>query len=240
MDLKIDPIGQAIWDYKQGIRNQELLVHCSHTETDEIPIPYLFRPYKDMPAIEQKALDESKGKVLDIGAGAGCHAKHLQEKGLQVDAIEISPLACKAMQADGIQSVIQGNVYQLDLEQYDTILLLMNGIGLAGNLDTLPLLLHKLSGALKPGGQILLDSSDISYLYMDEDGSQWVDLNAKYYGELEYQFEYKSKKGNAFDWLFIDAKRLEEIAQKCALKFEMLLEGEHYDYLARLTKSIKA
>jgi hypothetical protein len=140
------------------------------------------------------------------------------------------------MQVDGIKSVIQGNIYQLDLKQYDTILLLMNGIGLAGNLDTLPLLLHKLAGALKPGGQILLDSSDISYLYIDDDGSQWVDLNAKYYGELEYQFQYKGKKGKQFNWLFIDAERLKEAAQKCALKFEMLLEGEHYDYLARLTK----
>lgn len=236
MALNSDPIGEAISDYHKGIRNQELLVHCSHTETDEIPIPYLFRTFTEMPALEQVALNACKGKTLDIGAGAGCHSLYLQNKGLDVTALEISHLAAETIKSQGLNKVIEGNLYQIDLEKYDTILLLMNGIGIAKNMDTLPLLLKNLADSLNPGGQIILDSSDIKYMYIDEEGAQWVDLNANYYGELAYQFEYKGKKGEEFQWLFIDPKNLEDTAAKVGLKFELLQEGEHYDYLARLTK----
>lgn len=236
MALKNDPIGEAIADYHKGIRNQELLVHCSHTETDEIPIPYLFRTYKEMPVLEQVALNHCQGKVLDIGAGAGCHSLYLKSKGMDVSSLEISPLAIQTMKEQGLDRLIEGNLYQIDLDKFDTILLLMNGIGLAKNMETLPLLLKKLADSLYPGGQIILDSSDISYMYIDDQGAQWVDLNANYYGELSYQFEYKGKKGDEFQWLFVDPKKLEETANKVGLKFEMIQEGDHYDYLARLTR----
>ena len=88
---------------------------------------------------------------------------------------------------------------------------------------------------LQSGGQILIDSSDIKYVYMNEDGSFDINLNGNYYGEVDYQMIYKDVKGEPFDWLYIDYGLLSMYAGQCGMRCELVEEGEHYDYLARLT-----
>ena len=239
MNIKIlskdkDPMGAAILDYQKSGRAGRLRVLSSMFEEDEMPVKHLFRNLEEMPMLEQKALSLAKGKVLDVGAGAGCHALALQAQSIAVKAIDISPLSCEAMELRGVMNAECINLFDEHLETgFDTILLLMNGTGIAGKIENLPALFNRLKALLNKGGQILIDSSDIKYIYENEDGSFDINLNAAYYGEVDYQMVYKDVKGDSFDWLYVDFPLLKSIAESCGLHGELIAEGEHYDYLAR-------
>ena len=242
-----DPMGAAILDFQKQGKAARLRVLSSMFEEDEMPVTHLFRSIQEMPVLEQKALQLAKGRVLDIGAGAGCHALALQEKGLAVKAIDISPLSCEAMKLRGVKDAECINLFDPHLSSgnhsgenqeqfeggFDTILLLMNGTGIAGKIENLPALFLRLKALLNPGGQILIDSSDLKYIYENEDGSFDINLNGAYYGEVDYQMIYKNVKGDRFDWLYVDFPLLKSIAETCGLHGELVEEGEHYDYLAR-------
>mgnify|MGYP004669404819 FL=1 len=236
LDAHHDPMGAAIYDYQHTGKAARLRVMSSMFEEDEMPVDHLFRSLKQMPRLEQKALEMARGRVLDIGAGAGCHALALQERGLRVKAIDISPLSCKVMRERGIEDVECVNLFNPQLQgQYDTLLLLMNGTGIAGKLERLPNLLHRLRSLLNPWcGQILIDSSDLRYIYENEYGSMDIDLNAPYYGEVDYQMQYKDIKGKPFDWLYTDPDLLAAISKQCGLFCTIIAKGEHYNYLASL------
>ncbi len=227
-------MGAAILDYQTKGKAGKLSILSSMFEEDEMPVKHLFRNLEEMPMLEQKALSLAKGKVLDVGAGAGCHALALQAQSIAVKAIDISPLSCEAMELRGVMDAECINLFDEHLETgFDTILLLMNGTGIAGKIENLPALFNRLKALLYKGGQILIDSSDIKYIYENEDGSFDINLNAAYYGEVDYQMVYKDIKGDSFDWLYVDFPLLKSIAESCGLHGELIAEGEHYDYLAR-------
>ena len=231
-----DPMGAAIRDYHLRGKAARLRVMSSMFDEDEMPVDHLFRTFDDMPHLEQKALNMAYGKVLDIGAGAGCHALALQERGMDVKAIDISPLSCEVMKGRGIKDVECVNLFCKQLQgKYDTLLLLMNGTGIAGKLSQLPALLNRLKELLSEEGQILIDSSDLKYIYENEDGSMDIDLNAPYYGEVDYQMQYRDIKGEPFDWLYTDPMLLASVSKQCGLQCQIMEQGEHYDYLAKLT-----
>ena len=230
-----DPMGAAIRDYQSKGKASHLRVLSSMFDEDEMPVAHLFRTFNQMPRLEQKALSMAKGRVLDIGAGAGCHALALQERGLEVKAIDISPLSCEVMKERGVKNAECVNLFNPQLQgKYDTLLLLMNGTGIAGKLNRLSMLLNRLKELLAEGGQILIDSSDLKFIYENKDGSMDIDLNAPYYGEVDYQMQYKNVKGEPFDWLYTDPMLLASISKQCGLNCEIVEEGENYDFLARL------
>ncbi|HJS01251.1 MAG TPA: class I SAM-dependent methyltransferase [Flavobacterium sp.] len=228
-----DLFGKAILDYQTNNSPEDLITETTISEEDEMSMAYLFRNFKEMPAIEQKALTLAKGKILDVGCGAGSHSLYLQNK-LDVSAIDISPSAVKACQLRGIKNAFVQDILTLENEKYDTILLLMNGTGIFGSLKNTPKFLQKLKSLLNPDGQILIDSSDIIYMFdQDEDGAYEIPANG-YYGELEFNISYKGEKEESFNWLYLDYNTLQNAAIDNGLQCELILEGEHYDYLARL------
>ena len=232
-----DLFGQAIYDYHFNQNPEDLITETSISEADEMPVEYLFRTYKQMPKIEQKALQLAKGKVLDSGCGAGSHAIYLQEeKKLAVTAIDISPKAIEVCKDRGINDARVLNVLDLKGETFDTIILLMNGIGIAQQLKKISTFLTHLKSLLNPGGQILLDSSDIIYMFdEDEDGGKWIPSERDYYGEVSFTVAYKGETEIPFDWLYIDYNTLQNAAHANGLNCELVIEGENFDYLARLT-----
>lgn len=235
LDKSRDPMGAAISDYLHLGKAARLRVMSTMFEEDVMPVEHLFRTIDNMPLLEQKALAMASGLVLDIGAGAGCHALALQKRGLEVKAIDISPLSCEVMLERGVRDVECVNLFDSQLQgKYDTLLLLMNGTGIAGKLERLPALLYRLKELMADGGQILVDSSDLRYIYENENGSLDINLNAPYYGEVDYRMQYKGICGDAFDWLYTDPALLASISKQCGLLCEIIAEGEHYDYLARL------
>ena len=230
-----DLFGTAILDYQTNNFPEDIITETTISEADAMEVSYLFRSYKEMPKLEQKALQLAKGKILDVGCGAGSHSLYLQEKELEVTSIDISENAIKACALRGVQNAQVQNVLDLDpKDKFDTILLLMNGTGIFGTLDQTSKYLQKLKSLLAPNGQILVDSSDIIYMFdEDEDGSKWVSADG-YYGELTFTISYKNQTEEAFSWLYLDYNTLQNAAHANGLECELILEGEHFDYLARL------
>ena len=237
MNDKMDPMGRAIADYWKYKKADRLRVFSPMFEEDEIPLTTLFRKYKNMPEIEKKALDMAKGRTLDVGAGSGCHSLVLQEKGIDVTAIDISPLSVETMKERGVKNALEQDFFTLE-GQYDTIIMLMNGIGIVGTLDRLPMFFRQLDKILAPGGQVLCDSSDICYVFEGEDGMLDIPNEMEYYGEHSFQMQYKDTIGEPFDWLYIDVETLKEKAAINGYAVEVVAEGKHYDYLARITKKL--
>ena len=210
-------------------------VFSSQFDEDEIPVSQLFRTYDEMPALEQEALQLASGAILDCGAGSGCHALALQDMGKEVQAIDISPLSVEVMQLRGVKQAYCVNLFDENyLQKFDTILMLMNGSGIIGKLENMRAFFSKMKQHLNPGGCIYMDSSDLRYLFEDEDGSFLMDLAADYYGEIDYRMQYKQVKGDVFDWLYVDFQTLAYYATENGFKAELVKEGEHYDYLACL------
>lgn len=232
-----DLLGKAILDYQTGNSPENIITETSISEEDEMSIEYLFRDYKKMPEIEQKALNLTKGKILDVGCGAGSHSLYLQnEKDLDVTAIDISVNAIEACKLRGIKNAFVKDIMQFENEKFDTILLLMNGTGIFGKLKKISDFLQKLKSLLLPDGQILIDSSDIIYMFdEDEDGGKWIPTNNEYYGEVTFSISYKGEKEIPFNWLYLDYNTLQNAAHANGFKCQLILEGEHYDYLARLS-----
>ncbi len=229
-------MGRAIADYYKIGTADKLRVFSPMFEEDEIPLETLFRKYEDMPAIERKALDMAKGKTLDVGAGSGCHSLVLQQRDVDVTAIDISPLSVETMKSRGVKNAIEQDFFTLK-ELYDTILMLMNGIGIVGTLERLPVFFHHLDKILAPGGQLICDSSDIRYVFEDENGMMEVPKEMDYYGEQSFRLQYKDTIGDSFPWLYVDANTLKQVAKENGYEVEVVAEGEHYDYLAKITKS---
>ena len=230
-----DPMGAAIADYYAKGQSAKLRVLSSQFEEDEIPTEQLFRTFDEMPELEQEALKLASGRILDCGAGSGCHALSLQDMGKEVEAIDISPRSVEVMQKRGVNNAYCINLFDENyLQKFDTILMLMNGSGIIGKLENMGAFFTKMKQLLNPGGCIYMDSSDLRYLFEDEDGSFLVDLAAGYYGEIDFRMQYKQIKGEPFDWLYVDFQTLSYYANENGFKAEMVKEGEHYDYLACL------
>jgi SAM-dependent methyltransferase len=234
-----DLFGKAILDFQTNNSPEDLVTETNISEADEMRVAYLFRSFKEMPKIEQKALQLCKGKVLDVGCGAGSHSLYLQEKDFDVTAIDISENAIKTCQLRGLKNAKVQNVLELDSDmhqnKFDTILLLMNGTGIFGAVEKTTQFLQKLKSLLNPNGQILIDSSDIIYMFDEaEDGSYLIPANG-YYGELTFTISYKKQTEIPFPWLYLDYNTLQNAANDNGLQCELILKGEHFDYLAKLT-----
>lgn len=229
-----DPMGAAIYDYYKTGSADALVVHSSMFEDDEIPVDALFRDFEQMPDLEKAALELSSGRILDVGAGAGCHSLALEKMGKCSVAIDISDLAVQVMNERGVDARKIDFYDESFTETFDTVLMLMNGTGIIGTLDNIPAFFCRLRSLLNPGGRVLIDSSDLRYLFEEEDGSLMIDLADDYYGQLDYQMEYKDVLGEPFDWLYLDFESLAFYAEENGFKAELLVEGEHYDYLASL------
>jgi SAM-dependent methyltransferase len=231
----LDLFGKAILDFQTNNSPENLITETNISEADEMEVSYLFRSYNEMPEIEKKALQLCKGTVLDVGCGAGSHSLYLQnERKFNVTSIDISENAIQACQLRGLNNAKVHNILNLENEKFDTILLLMNGTGIFGTLTATDSYLQKLKSLLTPNGQILIDSSDIINMFdEDEDGSKWIPADG-YYGELTFTISYKNQTETPFPWLYLDYNTFQNAAFANDLQCELIAEGEHFDYLAKL------
>lgn len=232
-----DLMGRAIWDYFKNENPEDLQTETSISELDELPVEYLFRDFSEMNTIEQKALSLSRGNVLDIGAGAGSHALYLQnEKNLEVTALDISPKAIEVCRLRGVKKTAVKNMLEFSGETFDTILMLMNGTGIFQSLNVIDIYLQKLYSLLNRNGQVLIDGTDILYMFdQDEDGGILIPADG-YYGELDYIVHYKAESEDPIKWLYLDFDTLKNAAENNGFKVEKILQDED-SYLAKLEKN---
>lgn len=236
MNDKSDILGQALLDFQYDKLQGELTISGEDLEDEIMDVSYYFRAYDEMPEYEKIALSNCIGDVLDVGAGAGSHSLYLKGNGFNVRSIDLSEGAVEVMKTRGLKDAQCIDLNSLSDSSFDCLLLLMNGIGISAELNSLENFIQKLLSLLKPEGQIIFDSTDLRYLYMEEDGSFWMDLNARYYGEMKYRYSYNNRKGEWFQWLYIDEERMGEIAEKMNLKMEVLHRSDQFHYLASLSR----
>lgn len=234
MGFEKDPFGHAIHDFIAGNETPDIIVRSELCEDDIMPVNLLFRSYDEMPEPEKIALSRCKGKILDVGAGAGCHSLWLKENGFDVQAIELSKGAVEYHISKDLRSRFI-SFFDLKDEKYDTLLFLMNGVGIGGRIKNLHRTLSIAYDLLNEGGKILCDSSDLKYLYEDDEGGYWINLNVEYYGEYDYQMQYKDTESDWFEWLYVDFDTLKEYAENVGFKVEKLYDEDNH-YLAELVK----
>jgi SAM-dependent methyltransferase len=231
-----DLFGQALLDYQNDNYTDDLYTETNISEEDVLPLPYLFRSYSEMPPLEQLALSNATGKVLDVSCGPGSISLYLQKSGLDVMAIDTSGGAIEVCNLRGLKNAKEIDLLQLKDQKFDTVLLLMNGTGIFQKLEHIDEYLQHLKSLLNPKGQIIIDSSDLRYMYDsgDEEGSIMVPPDG-YYGELKFTVYYKEWASEPFNWLYLDPQTFKNACSENGLSFEILGEGENFDYLAKLT-----
>lgn len=231
-----DPMGAAIYDYFNHHKADRLRVFSINLRRMKFLSKSYSVRFNICPALERIALEMATGRILDVGAGSGCHALALQAMEKEVCAIDISPLSVEVMKQRGVNDVRLTNLFDETFDEtFDTILMLMNGSGIIGKLNNMPDFFQRMKRMLRPKGCILMDSSDLRYLFEEEDGSIVIDLAGDYYGEIDFQMQYKDIKGDTFDWLYVDFQTLNLYASEYGFKAELVKEGKHYDYLVKLS-----
>lgn len=227
----MDILGQAIYDFHKREKRSKLWIFDEFDQKTEMDTSIYFRKFGQMPKIEQKALELCNGLTLDIGAGAGSHSLYLQEKGIDVTALDISEKCCEVALDRGVKKVFSTDFFDLNTEEkFDTLLLLMNGIGICEDIFGFPIFLERAKNLLNPNGQIIFDSSDIAYMFDEDEFPE-----DKYYGEFICAYGYKKQKTDWFSWLYLDFDSMQKIASEKGWKAEKIMEDEHYHYLTRLT-----
>ncbi len=229
-----DPMGHCLLDFFNGNEEAKVRVRSNFDEEDYLPASYLFRSLEELPPLEELALSLSQGRILDAGACAGVHALPLQERGFDVCAIDVSEGAVSVLKQRGVKDARLMNFFDLEKEQFDTILLLMNGLGMGSSEEGFCDLLAKARTLLRPGGFILGDSSDILSAYLQEDGSLALDLNAEYHGITHYELSYK-EQFQAFQWVYFDLEKVETLSQKESFRCEHLFTAEDDTFLVKLS-----
>lgn len=229
-------MAKALVAYLKGDAGAVLVVHADEGEPDPMPVAIFFRSGEELREVDRRALALARGRVLDVGAGVGSLSLALQGRGVAVTAVEVIPEAVEVMATRGVLDAREGRVEDLPPRRdFDTLLLLMNGVALAGTLRRLPAFLNTLDGLLAPGGQVLLDSTDILEEGAESSGRAIWD-EGEYPGELQYQMEFRGERGAPFPQLFLDPGTLGRVAAEEGWAMEMMWEGGGGEYLARLTR----
>lgn len=225
------PHGKALLSYSEGNKKAKIGILMDDGEQIFMPAKIYFRGPEESPELEKIALEFCKGKVLDVGAGAGAHSLILEEMEFTVTAIDIDPIGVDIMKNRGLSNVLCGDfINHKSKIKYDTLLFLMNGIGIAGNLEGLKNYLTHAFEITSKTGQIILDSSDLRISNPDLENSN------HYFGEVNYQLSFEEEVGSKYQWLYIDEETLEQLAKNCGWNCEVLYEVEDGSYLAQLTK----
>jgi SAM-dependent methyltransferase len=219
------PQGAAARDHFEGRRPAVVRVHSVGGGAEDVDAACFFRNPGQMDAWELRALQLCDGRVLDIGAGAGCHALALQEQRLDVVAVDTCPAFVEVMMARGVVDARCMAPSEVDDGPFDRLLLLMHGLGIAGDADGLRWLLADAHRLVTADGMILLDSRDPGEA-CDEPGL----------GVAELRLEYAGEMGPPFPWLFAGAEALERIAADVGWGTEVVLQEADGRYLARLNR----
>lgn len=227
-----DPLGAMLLDYLDGRNDACVEVDSTTLEMWTMTGKTMFRDYLEMDGLERSALKLCTGKILDVGAGSGCHSLHLQQENKKVDALEISPGCIQVMARRGVKSIIQQNLFSLKKKKYTTILMLMNGLGICGTLDGCNLFLQFIKTILAKDGQVIADSTDLESLY--EDAGKYDIADDGYHGETEFIMKYRDNRSEPFSWLYIDYNTLAALVNFNGLQCEQIATAGGGRYLARI------
>ena len=233
----MEPYGQSLLDFFNGDISAEVVVHRDDGFTGDLPASVFFRKPSDFSPLEQTAMTLCRGYVLDVGAGAGCHSLALQDRGIRVLAIDVSPHAIEIMSKRGVKEIQQVDVFEFHKGPFDTLLMMMHGIGLVEDLSGLDRFLCHAHKLLKPDGQIVFDSLDVRCTD-DPRHLAYLEVNrraGRYFGQIRTRFEYKGQIGPFFGWLHVDPETLIDHAERIGWSCQVVCREDGGDFLAQLT-----
>jgi SAM-dependent methyltransferase len=231
------PLGAALLDYHRGDHDAKIIVASSLWEDEQTPVAAFYRPLEHaLPELERIAIARCRGAVLDLGAGSGRHAVELQAAGHPVVAVDILPEAVAIMRERGVRDPRCGGLESVRGETFDTILMLMHGLGAVGDIRGLGHLLEQLPGLLAPGGALICDSADLATVLQDEAPELLDELTDRdgYLGEVEFALSYGGTRAPSYPWLFIAPDQLEILASAAGFSTEIVARAERGSYLAKL------
>ncbi len=234
------PLGLALKDYLAGSGDAALVVHPEGCESEGLSVAHFFRSLQQLSELEMEALARCRGRVLDVGACAGAHALILQGRGHAVTAIDVLPEAVEVMRRRGVSDARLASWADPDIlsgPSFETVLVLMNGAGVAGTVRGLDELLRQALALLVPAGRLLIDSTDLRPAGPE---AAWASDDGRYPGELHYQLEYRGQRGDPFPHLFVDQDTFRELAHGAGLDFHVAHESPDGAYLAELNPRVDA
>ena len=231
------PCGLALLDYWSGREDAVLSFRRDDGEVRKIPVEAFFKASTAY-AVDQKALEMCRGRVLDVGAGTGLHSLALQNEGLEVCAIDVLPEACEIMRRRGVEDVHCADFRSFAASRrFDSILILGRGLHMVETLAGLDRFLEDLHEHLLPQGQVLLSSLDVRCTAspMDLRYQERLRKSGRYFGESRMQFEYENQGGPMFPFLYVDPETLADRASESAWSCEIVCREGDGNYLGRLS-----
>jgi SAM-dependent methyltransferase len=232
-------LGRAILDYHRGATTSRIVVHSNLWEDEITPVEEFYRPdHIELPEFDLRAIALCRGRVLDLGAGAGRHALELQRRGHEVTAVDVAPETVVVMRERGVRDARSGDLDAVAGEFFDTILLLMHGIGLVGTLAGLRAFFDRADRYLSEGARIVCDSADLSLVMPSQWAAHRNDTNGRtrYIGEVEFRLSYDNHKGSPYRWLFVDPETLRQAAASAGFGCRVVARGARGTFLACLTR----
>jgi SAM-dependent methyltransferase len=232
------PLGAALRAYHRGETTSEITIISDLWEDEIVPVAAFYRP-DDEPLgdLDGAAIELCRGRVLDLGAGAGRHSLELQSADHEVVAVDVLPEAVEIMRDRGVVDARCGDLSVVAEERFDTVVMLMHGLGVVGDVHGLGSLLELLPEVLAPGGRLICDSADLASVLEEESPGLLDELSSphRYLGETRFQLRYEDLIGPRYPWLFIDPERLEIIASAAGFRSVVARSGDRGSYLAVLT-----
>jgi hypothetical protein len=233
-----DAFGQSMFDFYSGKGGYEVV------ERDDGlvaiaggPRTYLAE-YKDWSVHQKKALRFARGKVLDIGCGAGRHAFYLQEKGLDVLGVDASPLAIKICKLRGLRKTKLLSITQLtrSLGTFDTMLMLGNNFGLFGSFGRARWLLKRFYRMTSDEARIIAETRD-PYGTDDPCHLAYHKLNRKrgrMSGQLRIRIRYKTYATPWFDYLLVSKDEMRAILDGTGWQVTRFMDTTDPAYVAAI------
>jgi len=233
----MEPYGKSLLDFSNGDSSAKVAEHRDDGLRGDLPASVFFGKPSEFSPLEQMPMKLCRGYVLDVGAGAGCHSLALQDQGIRVLAIDVSPHAVEIMSKRRAKECQRVDVFEFHKGPFDTLLMMMHGIGMVEDLSGLDRFLRHAHKLLKPDGQIVCDSLDVRR-GDDPRHLAYQEANrraGRYLGEFRARFEYKGRTGPSFGWLHVDPETLIDHAGRMGWSCQVVYREDGGDYLAQLT-----
>lgn len=243
MKLKEDGYGQAMWAYFKGRESYEIIERDDGYFSLSGGAENYFAEYKDWPEHQKKGINFAKGKVLDIGCGAGRNSLYLQKKGIDVTGIDISPLAIKVCKARGLK---KAKILQIDQinkfkpGSFDTIIMYGNNFGLFGSFNKARKLLKTMHKITSPNALIIAESND-PYKTKDPAHLQYHKFNkrrGRMPGQLRFRIRFEKYSTKFFDYLIVSKKEMKEILKDTGWKVKKFINAKKGSSYVAVIKKI--
>ncbi|MCW3980178.1 MAG: class I SAM-dependent methyltransferase [Candidatus Bathyarchaeota archaeon] len=238
-----DAFGQEMWACYKGEEASEIVERDDgyFDASPNGPKTY-FSKYEDWQLFERKAMEFVRGRVLDVGCGAGRHSLYLQEKGLNVVGIDNSPLAVEVCRLRGLRKAIVMSIEDVNFkpDSFDTIIMMGNNFGLFGSFKKARSLLKRFHKMTSKNGLIIASTRD-AYGTDNPDHLEYHRLNKKrgrMGGQLKVRIRFRKYVSKWFDYLIVSKKELGDILEGTGWKIREFIDSAGSEYIAVVGKQV--